>query len=157
MVKKSLSFTVRVYLNLQLSFFTKFREKLFCMQTTKALISQQFYQLSLESMIAKPATCKKKKKNSCQTCVRRSRQFQWGWGEGRIASRGRFVPVCLLGNNWQLMIFMGRSRPPVPSVSAHIRVSNSLNSHFIYCFLLGMVNSQNVCLLYQLTPRAKTA
>ena len=31
---------------------------------------------------------------------------------------------------WQLMIFMGRSGPPAPSVSAHIRVSNSLNSHF---------------------------
>ena len=30
------------------------------------------------------------------------------------------------------MIFMGRSGPPAPSVSAHIRVSNSLNSHFIY-------------------------
>ena len=55
-----------------------------------------------------------------------------GGGEGRIASRGRFVPVFLLGNKWQLMIFMGRSGPPAPSVSAHIRVSNSLNSHFIY-------------------------
>ena len=32
------------------------------------------------------------------------------------------------------MIFMGRSGPPAPSVSAHIRVSNSLNSHFIYFF-----------------------
>ena len=35
----------------------------------------------------------------------------------------------LLGNKWQLMIFMGRSGP---SISAHIRVSNSLNSHFIF-------------------------
>ena len=50
----------------------------------------------------------------------------------RIASRGRFVPVFLLGNKWQLMIFMGRSGHPAPSVSAHIRVSNSLNSHFIH-------------------------
>ena len=66
-------------------------------------------------------------------------------GGGRFASRGRFVPVFLLGNKWQLMIFMGRSGPPAPSVSAHIRVSNSLNSHFIYfIFLLGLVNSQNV-------------
>ena len=32
------------------------------------------------------------------------------------------------------MIFMGRSGPPVPSVSAHIRVSNSLNSHFFFFF-----------------------
>ena len=47
-----------------------------------------------------------------------------GGGEGRIASRGRFVPVFLLGNKWQLMIFMGRSGPPAPSVSVHIRVSN---------------------------------
>ena len=50
-------------------------------------------------------------------------------GEGRIASRVRFVPVFLLGNKWQLMVFMGRSGPPAPSVSAHIRVSNSLKSH----------------------------
>ena len=116
------------------------------MQTTKAQISQ----LSLESTIAKPNTCKKKKKKSCQTCVRGSRQFQRGGGEeggggkggggGRITSRGRFVPVFLLGNKWQLMIFMGRSGPPAPSVSTHIRVSNSLNSHFIYfIFLLGLV------------------
>ena len=37
------------------------------------------------------------------------------------------------------MIFMGRSGPPAPSVSAHIRASNSLNSHFIIIifFLLG--------------------
>ena len=53
-----------------------------------------------------------------------------GGGGGRIASRGRFVPVFLLGNKWQLMIFMGRSGPPAPSISA----SNSLNSHFIYLF-----------------------
>ena len=64
-----------------------------------------------------------------------------GGGGGRIASRGRFVPVFLLGNKWQLMIFMGRSGPPAPSVSAHIRVSNSLDSHFIFHFLLGLVNS----------------
>ena len=30
--------------------------------------------------------------------------------------------------------YLGRSGPPAPSVSAHIRVSNSLNSHFIYFF-----------------------
>ena len=30
------------------------------------------------------------------------------------------------------MIFMRRSGPPAPCVSAHIRVSNSLNSHFIF-------------------------
>ena len=57
-----------------------------------------------------------------------------GGGGGRIASQGRFVPVFLLGNKWQLMIFMGRSGPPAPSVSAHIIVSNSLNSHYIYFF-----------------------
>ena len=59
-----------------------------------------------------------------------------GW-EGRIASRGRFVPVFLLGNKWKLMIFMGRSGPPAPSVSAHIRVSNYLNSHFIFLFFFA--------------------
>ena len=55
-------------------------------------------------------------------------------GGGRIASRGRFVPVFLLGNKWQLMIFFERSGPPAPSVSAYIRVSNSLNSHFFFFF-----------------------
>ena len=49
-------------------------------------------------------------------------------GCGGIASRGRFVPVFLRGNKWQLMIFMGRSGP---------RVSNSLNSHFIIIFFAG--------------------
>ena len=118
-----------------LSFFTQFREKLFvCKQQRRRSASApaQFYQLSLESMIAIPAICKKNK-NSCQTCVRGSRQFQQRGG-GRIASRGRFVPVFILGNKWQLMIFMGRSGPPAPSVSTHIRVSNSLNSHFIFIF-----------------------
>ena len=60
-----------------------------------------------------------------------------GKGKGRIASRGRFVPAFLLGNKRQLMIFMGRSGPPAPSVSAHIRVSNSLNSHFFFFFFAG--------------------
>ena len=55
----------------------------------------------------------------------------------RIASRWRYVPVFLLGNKWQLMIFMGRSGPPAPSVSAHIRVSNSMDSHFIFYFFAG--------------------
>ena len=41
--RKGLSFTVRVYLNLQLRVFTQFREKLFSMQTTKAQISQRTY------------------------------------------------------------------------------------------------------------------
>ena len=35
------------------------------------------------------------------------------------------------------MIFMGRSGPPAPSVSAHIGVSNSLNSHLFFLFFAG--------------------
>ena len=58
-------------------------------------------------------------------------------GEVLEGSRGKFVPVFLLGNEWQLMIFMGRSGPPAPSVSAHIRVSNSLNLHFILSFFFA--------------------
>ena len=137
--RKSLSFTVRVYLNLHLSFFTQFREKLFvCKQQRRRSASApaQFYQLSLESMIAKPATCKKNKKNKIpvrHACADPDNSNRGG-GEGRIAYWGRFVPVFLLRNKWQLMIFMGRSGPPALSVSAHIRVSNSLNSHFIYLF-----------------------
>ena len=60
-----------------------------------------------------------------------------GGGGGRIASRGRFVPLFILGNKWQLIIFMGRSGPHAPSVPAHIRVSNSLNSNFIIFFFAG--------------------
>ena len=112
----------------------------------------QFYLLSLESMIAKPATCKKYKIPVRHACADPDNSNGGGGGGGgmggggRIASRGRFVPVFLLGNKWQLMILMGRSGPPAPSVSTQIRVSNSLNSHFIiFFFLLGLVNSQNVC------------
>ena len=67
-------------------------------------------------------------------------------GGGGGGGGERRVELLLEGGSyqykWQLMIFMGRSGPP-----AHIRVSNSLNSHFIFYFLLGLVNSQNVCLL----------
>ena len=63
-----------------------------------------------------------------------------GGGVKLLLEGGRFLPVFLLGNKLQLMIFMGGggaggggggSGPSAPSVSAHIRVSNSLNSHFI--------------------------
>ena len=37
-----------------------------------------------------------------------------GWGEGRIASRGRFVPVFLLGNEWPTYDFHGEVRTPCP-------------------------------------------
>ena len=54
------------------------------------------------------------------------------------------------------MIFMGRSGPSAPSVSAHIRVSNSLNSHFIYLFiLLGLVNSQKRLLIISADAKGK--
>ena len=43
-----------------------------------------------------------------------------GGGEGRIASRGRFVPVFLLGNKWQLMIFQGGGPDPLPPMSPPI-------------------------------------
>ena len=91
----------------------------------------QFYQLSLESMKAKPATCKKIKFLSDMRA-----RIQGGGGGGRVELllKGGSYPVFLPGNKWQLMIFMGRSGPPAPFVSAHIRVSNSLNSHFIYLF-----------------------
>ena len=74
------------------------------MQTTKAQISQ----LSLESTIAKPNTCKKKKKNPVRHACADPDNSNGGGGEeggggkggggGRITSRGRFVPVFLLGN-----------------------------------------------------------
>ena len=135
--RKSLSFIVRVYLNLQLRFFIQFRV---CKQQRhrSASAPAQF----LESRHAKN---KIPVRHACADPDNSNKGG--GGGKGRIASRGRFVPVFLLGNKWQLMIFMGRSGPPAPSVnkhtgsevSAHIRVSNSLNSHFIYFF------SQNVC------------
>ena len=86
-------------------------------------------------MTAKPAKCKKVKFLSDMR-ARIQTIPTGGGGGGRIASRGRFVPVFLLGNEWQLMIFMGRSGPPTPSVSAHINVSNGLNSH-LFIFFAG--------------------
>ena len=58
---KSLSFTVRVYLNLQLSFLPISARNFFVFKQQRSRSASalaQFYQLSLESMIAKPATCK---------------------------------------------------------------------------------------------------
>ena len=43
-----------------------------------------------------------------------------GGGEGRIASRGRFVPVFILGNKWQLMIFSWGGPDPLPPLSPPI-------------------------------------
>ena len=124
--RKSLSFTVRV----SWLFYPIPRE--IQQRRRSASAPAQFYQLSLESMIAKPATCKKIKNKIPvrHACADPDNSNGGGLGD-RIASRRRFVPVFILGNKWQLMIFMGRSGPPAPSVSAHIRVSNSLNSHFI--------------------------
>ena len=58
---------------------------------------------------------------------------------GRIASRGRLVPVFLLGNKWQLMIFMGRSGPPAPSVSASdpINITSTVWIHILFIFFTG--------------------
>ena len=102
----------------------------------------QFYQLSLESMIAKPATCKKYKIKFLSEMRARIQTIPTEGG-GRIASRGRFVPVFILGNKWQLMIFMGRSGPPCPLC---LRPYQSVKQfEFTFFFLLGLVNSQNVC------------
>ena len=92
-----------------------------------------------------------------QTCVRGSRQ-RGGGGGGGIASRGRFVPVFLLGNKGNNLWFSrGGQDPFPPSVSAHVRVSNRLNSHFIYfiskTYLLGLVNIHKTSANY----KAKTA
>ena len=121
----------------------------------------QFYQLSLESMIAKPATCKKiKNKIPVKTCVRGSRQFQrGGWGGGSncfsrevrtsFSSRKQMATYDFHGDvrtPCPLCLCLGPNKHTGSEASAHIRVSNSLNSHFIYfIFLLGLVNSQNVC------------
>ena len=124
--RKSLSFTVRIYLNLQLSFFLPNSARNF-------FVCKQQRRRSASTVL--PIISRK-----YQTCV----QGGGGGGEkeeeGRIASRGRFVPVFLLGNKWQLMIFMGRSGPPAPSVSAHT----------LYLFYLFF------CWAWS-TPRAKTA
>ena len=94
-----------------LSYFTQFREKLFiCKQQRRRSASApaQFYQLSLESMIAKPATCKKQKIKFLSDMHAWIQTIPTEGGGVRFASRGRFVPVFILGNKWQLMIFMGR-------------------------------------------------
>ena len=90
--RKSLSFTVRVYLNLQLSFFYPIPRETFLYAYNKGADQPaQFYQFSLESMIAKPATC-----------VRGSRQFQrGGGGGGGGGGRRRRVELLLEGGSYQ--------------------------------------------------------
>ena len=141
MVGKSLSFTVRVYLNLQLSFFTQFREKLFLYANNKGTDqpAAQFYQLSLESMIAKLNTCKKiKNKIPVRHACADPDNFNGGGGGGggRIASRGRFVPVFLLGNKWQLMIFMGRSGHSVSCLRPY-QIFKQFEFTFYHYFFAG--------------------
>ena len=77
---------------------------------------------------------KKNKKFFCQTCVRGSRQFQrrGGGGGGSNCFSSEVRTSFYSRKQWQLMIFMGRSGPPAPSVSAHIRVSNSLNNSYFF-------------------------
>ena len=136
---------------MQLSFFYPIPRETFCMRTTKAQISQQFYQLSLESMIAKPATCKKQ--NSYQTCVRGSRHFQRGGGGGGGGGGGsncflREVRTsCSSRKQMATYDFHGEVRTPCPLC---LRPYQSFKQfkftfYFIFYFLLGMVNSQNVC------------
>ena len=48
--------------------------------------------------------------------------FQRMGGGVELLLEGGSYQFFILGNKWQLMIFMGRSGPPDPSVSAHIRV-----------------------------------
>ena len=84
--------------------------RLCCMQTTKAQISLRIR-----------ATCKNRKikiKFHRQTCVCGSDpDNSKGGGGGGVASRGKFVPVFLLGNKWQLVIFQGEVRGPCPHPS----------------------------------------
>ena len=114
---KSLSFAVRVYSNLQLSFFTQFREKLFCMQTTKAQIIQG--------------------------------------GGGRIASRGRFVPLFLLGNKWQLMIFQGGGPDPLPPMSPPISEFQTVWIHILFIFFAGPGQFTKRLLIISADPKGK--
>ena len=44
-----------------------------------------------------------------------------------------------------LCLRLGPNKHTGSEVSAHIRASNSLNSHFINFFGVGLVNSQNAC------------
>ena len=106
----------------------------------------QFYQLSLESMIAKPATCKNKKIKflSRHACANPDNS-KGGRGSNCFSREVR----TSFSSRKQMATydFHGEVQTPCPlclrlepnkhtgsEVSAHIRVSNSLNSHFIYLF-----------------------
>ena len=58
-------------------------------------------------------------------------------GGARIASRWRFVPVFLLGNKWQLMIFQGRSGPPAPLCLRPYQSFKQFEFTFIYLFFFA--------------------
>ena len=66
-----------------------------------------------------------------------------GGGKDRIASRWSFVPVFLLGNEWQLMIFTVRT--PCPLCLRPYQSFKFEFTFYLYFFLLGLVKSQNVC------------
>ena len=89
------------------------------MQTTKAQISLRIctvHQLALESMIAEPATCKKKIKFNRQTCMRGSRQFQRGGGGSEL-----LLEKVHTETNDNLLFSRGGPDPlPLSPVSAHI-------------------------------------
>ena len=68
-------------INARISFFTQFSEKLFCMQTTKAQISQRTCAV-LRSSVSKRAD------------PDNSNRGGGGRGGGRSASRGRFYIDC---------------------------------------------------------------
>ena len=131
------------------SLFTQFREKLFSMQTTKAQISQrrsasapaQFYQLSLESMIAKPATCKKLRIQTIPTggggggggsnCFSREvrTSFSTRIQMATYDFHGEVQTPCPPPPPPPTCLRIGPNKHTGSEVSAHIRVSNSLNSH----------------------------
>ena len=93
----------------------------------------QFYQLSLESMIAKPATCKKIKNKIPVRHACANPDNSNGGGGSNCFSRA--VRTSFYSRKQMATYdFHGEVRTPAPSVSAHIRVSNCLNSHFIYFF-----------------------
>ena len=125
----------------------QFREKLFaCIQQRRRSASApaQFYQLSLESMIAKPAACKKKLKNPVRHASADPVNSNGVWGGGSNCFSKEVRTSFSSRKRMATYDFHGEVRTPCPLCLRPYQSFKQFEFTFFF-FLLGLVTSQNVC------------
>ena len=109
----------------------------------------QFYQLSLESMIAKPATCKKIKFLSDMRARIQTIPTGGGGGGGGGGGSNCFSREVRTNFSSRKQMatydFHGEARTPCPLCLRPYQSFKQFQFTFYLIFLLGLVNSQNVC------------